>query len=282
MRIIRYFCVYSTIFLTICSISQAHAQDISVSAVYKVQFGGVSLGKFRFQSVIKNNNYTINSRTKLKLLGGMAMNWKMNIHSGGEITHAGPQPMTFGYSFRNKKKKAKKINVTFTQTPEGDLKVSPGLKARKGRVPVQQKHLKDVYDPLSALIKLTLTNGEPLDRKICSKTIRLFDGKERYDIAFKYKTVKMAAVGHKKVNRLKSYVCSLKYIPVAGHKLKDKNKKYMSGVKGIEVWFTPSKETELYIPHTIIVPTPFGTSTTIKMRSFRVQKHGEKPVQLIR
>ncbi len=282
MKIMRVFCVCSTIFLIFFSSQSLYAQDLTVSAVYKVQFGGVELGKFRFQSVVENNNYKITGRTKLKLMSGLAMDWRMNIHSKGEVTHAGPQPMNFGYSFQNRKGKAKKRNITFNQLPNGDLEVLPKPKVRKGHIPLRQAHLKNVYDPLSALIKLTLNEGEPLGRGVCNKTIRLFDGKERYDIAFQYKSVKVAEVGHKKLSKAKSYVCSLKYIPVSGHKPSDKTKKYMANAKAIEVWFIPSKNAGIYIPHKINIPTPFGTDTTIKVRSFTVQKSGGKPVRLVR
>ncbi len=282
MKNVRIFRFCSTIFLIFFLPHQLFAEGVTVSAVYKVQFGGVDLGKFRFQSVVQNNNYKITGRTKLKLLNGLAMDWRMNIHSKGEVTHAGPQPMNFGYSFRNKKGKQKKRNVTFNQLPNGDLEVLPKPKVRKGHVPLQQVHLKNVYDPMSALIKLTLSEGEALDRRICNKTMRLFDGKERYDIAFKYKSVKVAEIGHKKLSKAKSYVCSLKYIPVSGHKQSDKTKKYMANAEAIEVWFAPSEKAGIYIPHMINVPTPFGANTTIKVRSFTVQKGGGKPVNLVR
>lgn len=275
---------FAAILLCLTTVSAGHAdtQDTKISAVYRVEFGGISLGKFRFQSSQSGNAYTMKGSTRLRLLGGTAMDWKMNISSGGLVNPQGPQPETFGYNFQNKKKRKKVLNLAFAKGSDLPVKVEPALKHSKKRIPIKAEHFEGVYDPLTALMLLTHNRDARLSRNVCDRRVKLFDGKERYDIAFKYKKVKMSEIGEKKIKRAKSYVCSIRYIPVAGHKKNDKTKKYMAGVKGIEVWFTPFKKANLYVPHLIKIPTPFGTTTTIRAKSFHIQQNGKKSLRLIR
>ncbi len=275
--------VFAAILFLIIPMTYAYAEshDTNISAVYRVEFGGFSLGKFWFQSSQDQNTYSMKGATRLRLLKGTAMDWKMHINSNGTLTPEGPQPVTFGYDFQNKKKRKKVLNLAFANGASQPMKVKPALKTSKKRIALKPEHFENVYDPLTALMLLTHSKGKNLSRKVCNRTVKLFDGKERYDIAFEYKKFKMSEIGEKDVKRAKSYVCSIRYIPVAGHKKNDKTKKYMSNVKGIEVWFTPFKEENIYVPHLIKIPTPFGTTTTIRAKSFKIQHNGKKNISLI-
>ena len=264
----------------ISSVQITSAENITVKATYKVEFGGFDLGNFKFQSNQSKDAYNLKGSTKLSILKGAVMKWKMNIQSSGKFLEQNPEPQTFSYNFKDgKKKKKRAMNLKFIKDQNGQMNIEPMVKRSKKRIPIEQKHLENVFDPMSALILLTNTKEKKLSRNVCNQTLKLFDGKERYDIALRYKKIATTKVGKKK--RL-SYVCSLKYIPVAGHKKKDRTKNYMAKVKGIEVWFTPFKQAHLYVPHKISIPTPFGPTTTIRARNFQIKKNQNKPINFIR
>ena len=267
----------------ICAFSQySYAENVKVNATYKVEFGGFDLGDFRFQSQQTGNKYRMSGSTKLSILKGAVMKWKMHLKSEGVFSEQGPEPTSFSYHFKDRKKKRnRQLSLQFA-SENSEMVVKPELKKSKKRIPIEPKHLNGVFDPMSALILLTNSEEPKLSRKVCDRTVKLFDGKERYDIAFQYKKVAMSNIGNKAKKKTLSYVCSIKYIPVAGHKKKDKTKNYMKKVKGIEVWFAPFKQANMYVPHKIKIPTPFGPNTIIRARHFNIQNNDSKPVPFIR
>ena len=261
----------------------AHAKDVKVSAVYKVEFSGFDLGKYKFNSQIKDNKYSLNSHTKLSILKGTVMKWKMNMQASGTLSDKGPIPEKFSYKFKGKKKKRnRQLVLEFINGAERKVKVTPPPKESKKRIPIEPKHLQNVFDPMSGLMVLTNTKEKELNRNVCNQTIQLFDGKDRYDIGLKYKKVALFKPYKTSNKKRKSFVCEISYKPIAGHKKKDKTKDYMSKVKGMEVWFAPFKQAHIYVPYKIVVPTPFGTNTTITAKHFQIEKNGQAPIAFIK
>ena len=69
-------------------------------------------------------------------------------------------------------------------------------------------------------------------RAVCDRLLNVYDGDTRYDIQLNYKSTKpIRTDGY----RGYAYVCSLRYIPVAGHKKKQRNIEYMSKNEDIEI-----------------------------------------------
>ena len=82
-------------------------------------------------------------------------------------------------------------------------------------VPITAAHLQNVVDPLSAIVLLSqarLNRGEA-----CNKRLPIFDGKIRYDLVLSPKGTRN--VGSAGNLRGTAYVCSVRFVPIAGHKM---------------------------------------------------------------
>jgi hypothetical protein len=122
-------------------------------------------------------------------------------------------------------------------------------------VALTPEHLKSVLDPASSIVIPVdpARAGDP--RAVCDRTLPIYDGDTRFDIALAYKATKTVTTeGYKGY----AYVCGLRYVPIAGHKRNQKNIEYMRKNDGMEIWLAPMEKTNLYTPIRVEVPTWVG------------------------
>jgi hypothetical protein len=124
------------------------------------------------------------------------------------------------------------------------------------RVPLTDAHRQGVTDPLSAVMIASAGNGDVLSADACKRTLPVFDGRRRFDLALSYKRMD-------KVKADKGYdgpvvVCAVTFKAIAGHRASSPLVKYLSGGRDIELWLAPVAGTRLLAPFRLQVASMLG------------------------
>lgn len=231
-----------------------------VRAIYAITWNGLEFGKFSFTSDFKDGQYTLNGDAKLEALFG-AFSWRGITRSLGSLSGGSPHPVSYAFKFDGNDKSGR-VDMKFSRDAVTKVSSIPPVKPNPGRVPVTQKHLIKVLDPLSAIIAISGAGGKTAGKNPCARRVSIFDGKQRFDLVLSFVRNESIEGGHK------GYVCRVKYVPIAGHKMNDETK-YMAATEGIEVWLVPLEQANLFVPYHIVLPTWAGsaalTSTNVQI-----------------
>ena len=83
------------------------------------------------------------------------------------------------------------------------------------RVPLQEAHRRGVLDPMTAAILRVPGNGDTFVPQACNRKLAIFDGRMRYDLQLAFK--RLDRVKSEKGYQGTVVVCSVVFVPVAGH-----------------------------------------------------------------
>ena len=247
------------------SLVPAVAGETKVQAVYKIH-APVGSGKFHFASAQSGNRYKMQGSAKFKAFLGI-YNWKSSVASNGYIYGYKPRPNIYAFSARSDEK-AEAIRLNFSRSGVKKIKAVPPNRPSPKRIKVTKAHLRNVVDPLSAMLSFTdkapsLTNGT----RACNRSIQIFDGRQRFNVSLSFKRKAYAELSNGQSRT--AFVCRAKYKPVAGHKRKNKAVSYMANSKGLEIWLVPLPKAKMYVPYKIVVPIMIGTASA-ELASFRI------------
>ncbi len=237
----------------------------TIDAIYHISWLGIQIGDFRIRSSITNRQYSLQANANISVFFG-SYTWQGATNSSGQMTSSGPAPSnyTFRYAVGERRET---IELRFQQKMVQDITINPPSYPGSRRVPITAAHLQNVVDPASAIILLSQARSSRED--VCNKRLPIFDGRIRYDLVLSPKGTRTIPTA----GRLRgvAYVCSVRYVPVAGHKMgRPGENDIASGNTGIEVWLVPVPEAGLIVPYYVHVPTPAGTASMVTAK-FDVQ-----------
>jgi hypothetical protein len=233
-----------------------------VVASYNIRFNGIGIGDIKFWSNLTAKQYTLTAKASISVLLGMALDWKGATSSSGSVTAKGPQPTNYNLTWEASDKR-EQIELRFTNNTVQEVLVNPPKAPKLGRVPITEEHLRDVVDPLSAIVLLSRVSAKKSGAEACERRLPIFDGKMRYDLIFSHKATKQlnSEGGYKGP----AYVCRVKFVPIAGHR-PGRKEDAMTGSENIEVWLVPLPETHLVAPYYVSIPTAAGTASMTSER----------------
>ncbi len=230
----------------------------TVDAVYHISWLGAHIGDFKIRSSITNRQYFMQANADISVFFG-TFTWQGQTTSNGLMTANGPVPQNYMFRYATSNRR-EQVELRFQQRMVQDILINPPQHPGARNVPITAAHLQNVVDPLSAIVLLSqarLSRGDA-----CNKRLPIFDGKIRYDLVFSPKGTR--SIGSTGKLRGTAYVCSVRYIPIAGHKAgKQGENDYATGNTGIEVWLVPVPEAGLLVPYYVHVPTPAGTASMV-------------------
>jgi len=148
------------------------------------------------------------------------------------------------------------VRLTFADGNVKDSKVEPPIDQDPERVPLTRAHGQGVLDPMTATLLRMPDSGNPLRAEACDRTLSIFDGRLRYDLALAYK--RMDTVQAEKGYSGPAVVCSVRFSPLAGYIPSRTAIKYLIKQKDIEIWLVPIAGTRVLVPFRAEGPTPIG------------------------
>ena len=228
-------------------------------ATYEVALAGFSLGEFRLTASFQGPSYEMQAEGRFALLTGWFYSASGSTTSTGRLTEDGPEPSTFSVRFEGGHKKEHR-RVSFADGAVSKVSITPRKKQSHRRIPVMKDELEDVLDPLSATF-LHARSSNP----VCDDTLPVFDGRLRFNIVL---TPKRADSLPETPSGLSgpAAVCEVKFVPIAGHRPDNPAIKFISQTDQIEVSFVPLPRTAMYLPYSIVGPTPLGRASATLVR----------------
>jgi len=217
----------------------------TVDAVYRISFTALGdIGHFHFNSQVSGDTYALVADGKIDTA---IFDYRGDMKSRGSViaTDTRTQPADYTYNYKQKtflkKKKLKNLNITFNGPAVASVTPPENLSAPY--VLVTPQHLKNVLDPLSGVMALSIGNlANP-----CAQKLPIYDGKQRFDLVFTPKG--KAGADH---------VCHVKLVPVSGHKPGEGAGSVVNG--DIELVMRPVPTANVTIPYKVTVPTIVGTA----------------------
>ena len=253
---------------TISNARAAEPWPAEVQATYRIQFNGLEIGQFTFNSSVHNRTYAINANAGISALLGI-VRWTGITRVSGALAGDSPKPASFSFDFQSSSNTGS-VRMGFGNGAVKALDLNPPMPDPPGMVPVEPIHIRGVLDPLSAVMAMS----RPRDGNPCNVRLPVFDGKMRFDLVFSKKgeapIAEAAQGGQAEMLR----VCRVRVVPIAGHVENEKSEQLRRAL-GIEVAFRAIPSADLFIPHRITVPTFAGSAElvaqTVTIRTQREQ-----------
>jgi hypothetical protein len=253
--------------------SRAEDWPANVRAVYDINFNGFNVGSFEFQAQAEDESYTVTGNAQLTLLLG-AFTWIGETRAFGLIANHMPKPAAFVFDFKANSRIGS-TKMDFDNGAVTDVRHVPPPIPKPGTVPLREKDLKGVLDPLSAIMVVArVSNPNPCDRRL-----PIFDGRERFDLVLSYKGQMKVSEQQPSGQPAMAHVCRVKYYPIAGHKVDTENS-FMATTDAIEVALRPVPSANVLIPYQITIPTLVGQVSLVSKR-VEIESPGRPQIALL-
>jgi hypothetical protein len=241
-----------------------------LQATYEMSLGVFDLGDFRLTANFDGARYTMQANAKFELLKGLLFRGGGTTRSAGVLTDKGPKPSVFEVSYKGGDKEEERF-MRFANGAVSDFSIVPAKKPNPHNVPLNEKQLVNVLDPLSAAFLSIHSDLPPGDPALCRRTVRVFDGQQRFDIVLSPKRTDKLLDGAPSDIPESVAVCRVKYVPVSGYRPDNAGVQFMTKTDDVEVWLASVPQERLFLPYRIVVPTAMGsgsaTLTKVKVKS---------------
>lgn len=235
-------------------VAQAHA-DGRLEARYRMSLGGLELGRAALLIEVDDTSYIASGSGRLTGVVQAVSSGKGTAGARGAVRSGELAPRSFAMEAVSDKK-TESIRLVMNGAGVTDMRVEPPVVPSLDRVPVADKDKKGIFDPMTAALVMVPGTEDPLSAKACDRTLSIFDGRHRYDLALSYERID--EVKAEKGYAGPAVVCRIAYRPVSGHKPNRAGVKYMMKNKDMFVWLAPVAGTRVLVPFRASVTTAIG------------------------
>jgi hypothetical protein len=236
--------------------TQGSGPSSSVQLVWQVYLGGFNLGNIGIKSSFTGDSYSAVSRLKTAGVVNSFYEAVIDATSVGNVAGHALKPAKYD-SNTNNEKQNQKVGLTYTAA---GIQLSSDPPYNTDRFPVTPEQKQGTLDPLSGLV-YALSGVSHSEAKPCGETVRVFDGRRRYDIELNY-------VGQDKVKTDGGYSgpavkCTVVYKQIAGFK---PNLNKGKSIPVITTWFAAMESSsggpvkKFMVPVKIMTDTPYGVA----------------------
>lgn len=242
--------------------------DGRLEARYRMSLGGLELGRAALLVEIDDSSYIASGSGRLTGVVQAVSSGKGTAGARGTIARGTLAPRSFAMEAETDKK-SEAIRLVMNGSGVTDMRVEPPVFPSADRVPVADKDKKGVFDPMTAALVLVPGTEEPVSAKACERTLAIFDGRQRYDLALSFERIDQ--VRAEKGYAGPAVVCRVAYRPVSGHKPNRSGVKYMMKNKEMYVWLAPVAGTRMLAPFRASVTTAIGVAQ-LEAEAFETQE----------
>jgi hypothetical protein len=234
----------------------APARATTLTADYGIWLAGIPFGSAQMTTAVEGEAYKLQLEARLTGLAGVLTSGRGGATANGALGGARPNAAAFAVLTRSSNAQVA-ISVALAQGNVTKVDIEPPAEPKPDRVPLADAHKRGVIDPLSALVMPVVRRSEPLDAANCDRTVPVFDGWTRFDIALSFaETRNVDGAGY----RGPVLVCNVRYTPIAGHRAERPATRFMAENRDISVWLAPVAGTRVLVPWRISVKTTLGTN----------------------
>ena len=228
----------------------AEQDRVQIDALYSVELNRFEIGSFTFRSDLSTKTYALESNAEFSIAG--LLGWKGQTRTQGALSGNSTSPALYQFDFESTIKSGS-VAMNFKDRTVTGLTVLPAEQPLPGTVPLLEQHIKDVSDPLSAILSLVRAKGpNPCDRKVS-----IFDGKQRFDLVLYYRKKVLIEESQPSGQPVEGIVCKIKYVPIAGFR-ETQELRDLARNNTILITFRPVPSAGLMVPHAVRIPTAAG------------------------
>jgi Protein of unknown function (DUF3108) len=244
------------------SCASAHAQT-KLTARYALSLADIGIGEGDWAVEIGKDRYTTQSSGRFFGVWRVMLGSDIAATARGTTAqgHLAPTSYEANFSWDDD---VEDVRMTFHDGLVSEFETKPPAPAGPDRIPVAAAQLRGVVDPLTAGLVAMPGAGDLLAPSACRRTLPIFDGSHRFDMALSFKrmdTVKMEA-GYQGP----AVVCAMTYRPLAGYTPGAFRVNYLKANHDMEMWFAPIAGTRMLAVIRISIPTMLGTAVLKAVR----------------
>ncbi len=244
--------------------------EARIAVYYSISMIGVPIGRITWAIDLGAQSYQATASGKASRAVGIFLSGEGRVATQGVFDADRAAPAFFSSNLIDDGDTTG-LRMTFESGNVKALRIDdPPNKAN--RIPVGDEHMRNITDPLSAMLIPAALESPPMSPGQCNRTLPIFDGQRRYDLVLTYK----------RMDRLKlergyngpALVCAVVLHPIAGYRPDSSLVKYVGGRPGLEIWFMPIEGTPVVIPGLLKMPTGVGT---LEIEAERLDRAAARP-----
>lgn len=227
----------------------------SLTADYSISLVGLEIGTATLNGNVDGATYKININAMMTGLIGGLTGGQGSGNAAGSLSAARVAPSVFAVTAASSGQ-TRTVRMALGAGSVQAVDIAPPLDEKPDRVPVNGSHKRGVVDPISALF-MPVVAGNALGEAACNRSLPIFDGAARYDIAMSYAGTRAVKLDGYQGDVV---VCSVRYVPIAGHRSERKATQFMAANRDISAWLAPVAGTNFVMPVRISLRTMIGTA----------------------
>ena len=205
---------------------------------------GIPLAEGEVSIKLKKNKYSVKVNAHSVGLFSVILDWHQTIRSFGKIEN--DRFISFRYhseDFRGEKNGH--MEIDFKNIPPQIISAQPDPRDDERRV-MKANFLSKTNDPVAGIFNLALEQ--------CNSTVKVYDGKRRYNIKVLKKEVSMLKDSYLSEDNLKAFKCKYEIERIAGYTKKELAKFPKKG----DIWITKHSRFSFFYPVKIQIKTNWG------------------------
>jgi hypothetical protein len=234
----------------------ANAQS-TLTARYRLSLAGIGIGAGDWSVEIDKDRYTATSSGQLFGVWRVLLGPDVSAVTHGTAREGRLAPTSYVANFSSDDD-IDDVRMTLRDGVVSEVEAKPPIPDSPDRVPVTPGDLRGAIDPLTAGLLPVSGAGDVLAPAACQRTLPIFDGTHRFDMALSFKRLEKikAETGYQGP----AVVCAMSYRPVAGYNTGAFRVNYLKKARGMEMWFAPVAGTRVLAMFRVSIPTLLGAA----------------------
>jgi hypothetical protein len=229
--------------------------QVKFGASYRVTLAGLPIGTVSANAEFDQNGYKATASGETSGLLQIIATGHGEILACGIRSHGEPLSSAYASTIVIRSR-SEMVNVSFANRNAGKVSVDPAPAPNGNLLPLTEADRKRVVDPLTAALVGVPDGDQQLGPEVCRRSAPIFDGQLRYNLKLAF--IRLADVRTEVGYQGKVVVCSVSFLPIAGH---DPNRflfKYLAEQRDMELWLAPVVGAGILMPYRIAIRTPMG------------------------
>ena len=224
-------------------------------AAYTATLWGLPVGQISWTVELNDNRFKAAAGGAITGLLRIVADGRGDVAVHGAMSEGKPVPSLFSLNLIAGKW-SDDVRIVFSGGKAQEHVAAAAVKANPDQVPLTDANRVGVVDPMTALLVHIPGAGALAVPQACDRSVAVFDGHARYNLRLAFKRLDDVKTDEGYQGR--AVVCSLKFVPVAGHDPKRYLVTYLAAQHDIEVWLAPLAGSRLLVPYRVTMPTPIG------------------------
>ena len=219
---------------------------------YGATIRGFGVGSAKLRAMIEGDRYTIQFSAKVGGLARLVSDMETAATVTGAVEDGGLNPAAYEHTWREDDD-AEAATIQFDGHGVSEAVVDPPPRRPERRVPIEPGDLENAIDLATAFVWPAPNGVRP---EICDRTLPLFDGTQRYDLALSF-TRSALFEARDGTYSGEAIVCAVRFRPISGHRRDRDSVQFMADNRDIEIWVAPAAD-GFAVPVKIRVRTEHG------------------------